>query len=56
MNNVSEVKKNGHVKVAFASLVGTAIEWYDFFLYGTSAALVFNTVQPGKTLLRVTFH
>ncbi len=31
-----------HVKVAFASLVGTAIEWYDFFLYGTAAALVFN--------------
>src|ERR687883_1629513 len=30
------------VKVAFASFVGTAIEWYDFFLYGTAAALVFN--------------
>lgn len=29
-------------KVAFASLVGTTIEWYDFFLYGTAAALVFN--------------
>jgi len=28
-------------KVAFASLIGTAIEWYDFFLYGTAAALVF---------------
>jgi metabolite-proton symporter len=28
--------------VAFASLVGTTIEWYDFFLYGTAAALVFN--------------
>jgi MFS transporter, MHS family, shikimate and dehydroshikimate transport protein len=30
------------VKVAFASFIGTAIEWYDFFLYGTAAALVFN--------------
>jgi metabolite-proton symporter len=30
----------GHVAVA--SFVGTAIEWYDFFLYGTAAALVFN--------------
>ncbi len=29
------------VKVAFASFIGTAIEWYDFFLYGTAAALVF---------------
>jgi len=28
--------------VAVASVVGTAIEWYDFLLYGTAAALVFN--------------
>src|SRR5438874_1905265 len=28
-------------RAAAASLVGTAIEWYDFFLYGTMAALVF---------------
>jgi MHS family shikimate/dehydroshikimate transporter-like MFS transporter len=28
--------------VAFASLIGTTIEWYDFFLYGTAAALVLN--------------
>jgi len=29
-------------KVAFASLIGTTIEWYDFFIYGTASALVFN--------------
>jgi MFS family permease len=29
-------------KVAFAAFVGTALEWYDFFLYGTAASLVFN--------------
>jgi MFS transporter, MHS family, shikimate and dehydroshikimate transport protein len=35
--------KHGSVRiVAFASLIGTTIEWYDFFLYGTAAALVFN--------------
>jgi metabolite-proton symporter len=30
------------VRVVFASLVGTAVEWYDFFLYGSAAALVFG--------------
>ncbi|HEY6580397.1 MAG TPA: MFS transporter [Rubrobacter sp.] len=29
-------------QVALASFIGTAIEWYDYFLYGTAAALVFN--------------
>ncbi|THE12220.1 MFS transporter [Bacillus timonensis] len=30
-------------KVLIASLVGSSIEWFDYFLYGTVAALVFNT-------------
>src|SRR3712207_9594500 len=29
-------------QVAFESMIGTTVEWYDFFLYGTAAALVFN--------------
>jgi MFS transporter, MHS family, shikimate and dehydroshikimate transport protein len=28
--------------VAIASFIGTTIEWYDFFLYGTASALIFN--------------
>ena len=35
--------KPGSIRlIAFASLIGTTIEWYDFFLYNTAAALVFN--------------
>lgn len=33
-----------HKKVAAASFIGTAIEWYDYYLYGTCAALVFPAV------------
>ncbi|MFX3624983.1 MAG: MFS transporter [Ectobacillus sp.] len=29
-------------KALFGSLIGSSIEWYDFFLYGTVASLVFN--------------
>jgi MFS transporter, MHS family, shikimate and dehydroshikimate transport protein len=29
-------------RIVAASFIGTTIEWYDFFLYGTAAALVFN--------------
>lgn len=39
-------------KVAIASLTGTALEWYDFFLYGTASALVFGTLFfPGASSL-----
>jgi metabolite-proton symporter len=35
------VRRSQVRRALFASTVGTAIEWYDFFLYGTAAALVF---------------
>lgn len=43
-------------RVALASLIGTAIEWYDFFLFGICAALVFPKVffpaeEPTTALL-----
>ena len=35
------VERSQRRKAVFASTVGTTIEWYDFFLYNTAAALVF---------------
>jgi metabolite-proton symporter len=41
-NRPGQEHKSSITQVALASFIGTAIEWYDFFLYGTAAALVFN--------------
>ncbi|HEY0817023.1 MAG TPA: MFS transporter [Pseudonocardia sp.] len=35
-------RPRGIFKVLIAGLIGTSLEWYDFFLYGTASALVFN--------------
>lgn len=47
---VQEVTRAQAVRRAtIASVVGTTIEWYDFFLYGTAAALVFPQLFfPGQ--------
>ena len=37
-------KESAMRRVAATSLAGTSIEWYDFFIYGTAAALVFPKV------------
>ncbi|MGU3522655.1 MFS transporter [Enterobacteriaceae bacterium C23F] len=41
-SSTSILRKNK--KVLMASLTGSAIEWFDYFLYGTAAALVFNKI------------
>ena len=48
MNQTNNSKSNMQ-KVALTSLAGTSIEWYDFFLYGASAALIFPTLFFGET-------
>ena len=52
MSNPSNLENGRHQsnmrKVALTALAGTSIEWYDFFLYGAAAALVFPTVFFGE--------
>jgi MFS family permease len=40
--NGSHPKKSSHRLAGISSMVGTTIEWYDFFIYGAAAALIFN--------------
>lgn len=35
-------------RVVAASMAGTVVEWYEFFLYGTAATLVFNKIFFAK--------
>ncbi len=43
-----QTKERTMHKVAMTALAGTSIEWYDFFLYGAAAALVFPTAFFGE--------
>ncbi|MGZ4544370.1 MAG: MFS transporter [Blastococcus sp.] len=50
--DATTVARTQRTKAAVASTIGTTIEWYDFFLYGTAAALVFPAVFfPGESVL-----
>ena len=46
--SISLNKESSMRKVALTALAGTSIEWYDFFLYGAAAALVFPTAFFGE--------
>ena len=47
-NSESNQKTSDMQKVALTALAGTSIEWYDFFLYGAAAALIFPTAFFGE--------
>ena len=46
--NENSYKESNIKKVALTSLAGTSIEWYDFFLYGAAAGLVFPKLFFGE--------
>jgi len=48
-NSLDSKTESNMRKVALTALAGTSIEWYDFFLYGAAAALVFPVVFFGET-------
>jgi len=54
--NMSEADHTAQLrKAVVASTIGTAIEWYDFFLYGTAAGLVFGKLYfPNEDALTAT--
>ncbi|WP_253664850.1 MFS transporter [Legionella micdadei] len=37
-------KSKASRKIAIASFIGTTVEWYDFYLFGTASALFFNVL------------
>src|SRR5487761_2277662 len=37
------------LRVILAASIGSALEWYDFFLYGTASALVFGDIFCSKS-------
>lgn len=46
---MSEVNATQQKRALIASLVGTSIEWFDYFLYGTAAALIFGKLYFPKS-------
>ncbi len=56
VGQLSEAEHSAQLrKAVIASTIGTAIEWYDFFLYGTAAGLVFGKLYfPNQDPLSAT--
>jgi MFS family permease len=59
-SNQEQNQEQNMRRVAMTSLAGTSIEWYDFFLYGTAAAVIFPKAffpqdLPTMVLLIISF-
>lgn len=44
VSHVAAARRDNPAKISFASMIGTAVESYDFFIYGTAAAAYFGSV------------
>src|SRR3954469_16887937 len=58
ISGLSEVEhRRMLIRAAFAATIGTTIEWYDFFLYGTATGLVFGALYfPNEDPLVATLN
>ena len=55
-HNGTQEKQPLNYRVLFGSLSGSVIEWFDFLIYGTVAALVFNKIYfPSDNPFMATF-
>src|SRR3954462_4367791 len=54
--SVEDVDQSVRLRALFSSAIGSAVEWYDYFLYGTMAGIIFGplffpSTKPGVSLM-----
>ena len=49
---ILDQKKPEDRRFALGTLVGTAVEWYDFFIYANAAAIILDDLHTFRAVLR----